>query len=503
MNEKNTENKEQEMEIDESNYNKVKEGQAECFFHKTSNQVFYNPIQEFNRDLSIACLNTYSKINKNKKLRILEALAASGIRSMRYAKEIDNCTEIIANDFDKKAVELINLNTKLNGVEGIVKSNFDDATVLMNKAYSEKKLFDSIDLDPYGSPSMFLDSAVRSIKSGGMLLVTATDAGVLCGNGADTCYTKYGSMSIRTPACHEMALRILLQSINSHAVRYSKYIVPVLSLSIDFYFRVFVLVFDGQMKAKESLSKIGFFYICHGCNSFFQQDFGKTVPTNGNVKFVPGTDYISSICPNCSTKLKIAGPVWTGPLHDTKFINQVIDHIEQSECKYGTKDRILGMLNVAAEEIESPLYYVLDQLCAVMHCESPNHLVFRSAILNAGYKVSYSHANQNSIKTNAPMEKIWDVLKEWVKEKPVNKKWLKPEFKVSEILKKESTMKVDFTVRQDATPMSKRNKLIRFQEPPPFWGPKAKPKRKPEDIDNKKTVKKVIVDLKSTDQDSS
>lgn len=495
-------NKPVDMEIDDSNYNRVKEGQAECLFHKTSNQVFYNPIQEFNRDLSIACLNTYSKINNNKKLRILEALAASGIRSMRYAKEIENCTDIVANDFDKKAVELIDLNTKLNGVENIVKSNFDDATVLMNRMYSEKKLFDSIDLDPYGSPSMFLDSAVRSIKSGGMLLVTATDAGVLCGNGADTCYTKYGAMSIRTPSCHEMALRILLQSINSHAIRYSKYIVPVLSLSIDFYFRVFVLVFDGQMKAKQSLSNIGFVYICHGCNSFFQQDFGKTVPTNGNCKFVPGTDFISSTCTNCATKLKVAGPVWTGPLHDTKFVSQVIEHIELSEEKYGTQKRILGMLNLVVEEIESPLYYVLDQLCAVMHCEPPNHVVFRSALLNAGYKVSYSHANQNSIKTNAPTDVVWAILKAWVIEKPINKKWLKPEFKVTDILKNESTLKVDFTVRQDATPMSKKNKLVRFHDPPPFWGPKAKPKRKSEDIDNKQSVKKVIVDLKKTDTES-
>ncbi len=248
-------------------------------------------------------LNTYSSRNNNKKLKVLEALAASGIRSMRYALEIENCEQIVANDFDKKAVELIDLNTKLNNVTHLVKSNYDDAIVLMNKHYSSKELFDCIDLDPYGTPANFLDSSIRSIKSGGLLLVTATDAGVLCGNGADTCYTKYGSLSVRTPCCHELALRILLQSINSHAVRYSKYIVPVLSLSIDFYFRVFVLVYDGQMKAKESLNNIGFFYICNGCHSFYKQDFGKTVPTSGNVKFIPNCDFMSGVCPNCDTKL--------------------------------------------------------------------------------------------------------------------------------------------------------------------------------------------------------
>jgi tRNA (guanine26-N2/guanine27-N2)-dimethyltransferase len=142
-------------------------------------------------------------------------------------------------------------------------------------------------------------------------------------------------MSIRTPACHELALRILLQTINSVAVRYARYIVPILSISVDFYFRVFVLVFDSQKKAKESLNNIGFYYICHGCNSFFQQDFGKTVPTiDSNVKFVPNNNYISSKCCNCNTGLKIAGPAWTGTLHDKKFVNKVIEYIDESESKY-------------------------------------------------------------------------------------------------------------------------------------------------------------------------
>ena len=180
------------LNIDASSYDRVKEGRAVIHFPKTSNQVFYNPIQEFNRDLSISVINTYSKINDNKKLRILEALAASGIRSMRYALEIDNCLEVIANDFDIKAVELIELNKRFNNVEHIVKSNHDDATVLMNKTSIEKNLYDAIDLDPYGSPATFLDAAIRSVKTGGLLLVTATDAGVLCGNGADACYTTYG-----------------------------------------------------------------------------------------------------------------------------------------------------------------------------------------------------------------------------------------------------------------------------------------------------------------------
>jgi tRNA (guanine26-N2/guanine27-N2)-dimethyltransferase len=67
--------------------------------------------------------------------------------------------------------------------------------------------FDVIDLDPFGCPSIFLDSAVQSVKSGGVLLITATDMAVLAGNAAESCYIKYGAISIRSKACHEMVPR--------------------------------------------------------------------------------------------------------------------------------------------------------------------------------------------------------------------------------------------------------------------------------------------------------
>ena len=67
--------------------------------------------------------------------------------------------------------------------------------------------FDVIDLDPYGSPTPFLDAAVQSVADGGMLCITATDMAVLCGNSPETCYTKYGAIALKSKSCHEMALR--------------------------------------------------------------------------------------------------------------------------------------------------------------------------------------------------------------------------------------------------------------------------------------------------------
>jgi len=72
------------------------------------------------------------------------------------------------------------------------------------------KRFHAVDLDPYGCPSIFLDSAVQSIVDGGILLVTCTDMAVLCGNTPSTCYVKYGAVSLRNKACHEMVSNMVV-----------------------------------------------------------------------------------------------------------------------------------------------------------------------------------------------------------------------------------------------------------------------------------------------------
>ena len=75
----------------------VKEGQAEVLF-PSLNDKFYNPAQEFNRDLSIAIIQAqavsknYASQNYSSQvtgygITVLEALAASGLRWIRFSKE--------------------------------------------------------------------------------------------------------------------------------------------------------------------------------------------------------------------------------------------------------------------------------------------------------------------------------------------------------------------------------------------------------------------------------
>ena len=96
----------------------------------------------------------------------MEGLSASGLRSIRYAKEVPGVEKITANDWSKQAVESIERNVQHNDVGHIVTGNHGDASMVMYGHRRWDQRFHVIDLDPYGSPTPFLDAAVQSVADG-------------------------------------------------------------------------------------------------------------------------------------------------------------------------------------------------------------------------------------------------------------------------------------------------------------------------------------------------
>lgn len=460
------------MAGNETNSERIKEGLAEVY----TTSAFYNPVQQFNRDTTISVITEYLRTNKNKNIRLLEALAASGLRSIRFAKEISGISEIICNDFSEEAVECIKKNIELNGVGSIVKPNCEDAMLLMQRCKKKEFQFDIVDLDPYGCAGPFLDGAVQCIKNGGLLAVTCTDLAILCGNAFESCHAKYGSVSLKSKACHEIALRIVLRSIESAANRYGRYIEPLVSISVDFYVRIFVKVHYGMQQAKKSICKLSMIYQCSGCSSLHFQPLA-TSKTEHTFAFARGPP-VSEVCAFCSHKFHLGGPIWSDRIHNLEFISQSLESLKNLE-NLGTKERIQGIFNVIKEELpDVPLYYVLDSLASTLRCSAPSQNAFRSAILNAGYKVSYSHAEKNSVKTNAPMSLLWDVLRSWVKKNPINDRHMTDGSVVKEILSKEPLASIEFDFHAQAIPDSKKMGLLRWQKnPQPEWGPKTRAKK--------------------------
>ncbi|KAM4750422.1 tRNA (guanine(26)-N(2))-dimethyltransferase [Anableps anableps] len=506
----------------------VKEGKATILF-PNANEVFYNPVQEFNRDLTCAVITEFARdlmaqrgvkvlvpgekervvvslseetneadvqtAEKNgaeepkvtarigekceNGLRVLEGLAASGLRSVRFALEVPGLQSVTANDFSTKAAALIARNAQYNRVSHLLQASCRDASMLMYEMRGKKERYDVIDLDPYGSPAAFLDAAVQAVSEGGLLCVTCTDMAVMAGNNGETCYSKYGSVSIKAKYCHEMALRIILHSLDQRAGVYQRYIQPLLSISADFYIRVFVRVFTGQATVKNSASKQALVYNCVGCGSFHMQRMGRRISSGKHMKYSAATGPpVGPECEHCGQRHQLGGPFWAEAIHDLEFVQKVLAAVSGNPSRFGTSKRIEGMLSMVTEELEDvPLYYTVDNLSSTIRCNTPSLLQFRSALLHAGHRVSLSHACKNAVKTDAPPGVVWDIMRCWEKTNPVKREKLSETSPAFKILSTEPSLEACFTVREDANPQSRKRHLTRFQEnPQAFWGPKARAK---------------------------
>ncbi|KAG8530123.1 uncharacterized protein KY384_005606 [Bacidia gigantensis] len=424
-------------------------------------------------------------------LRILDALSATGLRALRYAKELPMATSITANDMSQSAADAIKLNVQYNDVQHIIQTSRSNAVEHLNHASSHSQApYDIIDLDPYGTAAPFLDAAVRAVTDGGMLCVTCTDAGVFASTGyLEKTFSQYGGIPIQGPHSHEGGLRLILQSIATAAAKYGIAIEPLLSLSIDFYARVFVRVRQSPSDVKHLASKTMIVYSCDaGCGAWSTQHFAQSkekIDKKGNTIYQfksalgPPSD---PKCEHCGFKTHLAGPMWGGPLHNPHFIQRILGMLPTlDDTQYGTLARLEGMLTIALDEdlgdsieptIDSrsssagqdsvnivtsdggvkdkqvngipnnaavrpippmhassralhPFFFIPTQLAGVIHCVCPPDLAIRGALRHLGYRVSRSHAKPGSIVTDASWAVIWEIMREWVRQKAPKKNALK------------------------------------------------------------------------------
>ena len=194
-----------------------------------------------------------------------------------------------------------------------------------------------------------MDAAVQAVKNGGLLCITSTDMATLCGKNPATCFYKYQSIPTQEKYYHEFALRILLYQLNATANKYQLAIIPLISLSADFYIRLFVKVINSPATAKLSIGKCSYVFQCSDCPAFYFHTLGKLNKSTwaGN----PFNGY--SVCPHCDGKFIIQGPIYSGQLHDKEFVGKVLELAEIRECQ--TKEKVKGTLLSIYEEIEQPL----------------------------------------------------------------------------------------------------------------------------------------------------
>ncbi|KAF7188705.1 tRNA (guanine(26)-N(2))-dimethyltransferase, mitochondrial [Pseudocercospora fuligena] len=494
------------------------------------------------------------------RFRILDALSATGLRALRYAKEIPFVTAVVGNDMNPNAITSMKMNVEHNELTEKITPNLGDAighmyTVAYPPTHTHgpkhvSQKYDVIDLDPYGTAAPFIDAALQAINDGGLLCVTCTDSGVFASLGyCEKTFALYGGMPIKGSHMHEGGLRLIINSVASAAARHGMAIEPLLSLSIDFYARVFIRVRKSPADVKFLAGKTMLVYGCdNGCGAWSTNMIGrntKQAAKNGTIWYKhtiaqgPGVD---RFCEHCGSKSHIAGPMWGGPIHNAAFIQKVLEDLESVDpTVYETRARVEGMLTTALDELSvneevttyvpahkrregdemipkvppeaidsHPFFFNPSALSKVIHCVAPKDAAVRGALRGLGYIATRSHCQPGSIKTDAPWNAIWRVMREWVRQKqPIKEGALKETqagWKImnsaqakDEIITKEEPRSDDASPdivtesqrRNDGTEPSKKKvifdevlgkdtstkKIVRYQQNPrENWGPMTKAK---------------------------
>jgi len=274
-------------------------------------EVFYNPLMASHRNIAILLLNSLP----HKGMNVADPLAGSGIRSLRFSKELKKgkINHIFVNDMKENFPAVFKKNLNLNQVnaKNITVFNEDASLFLLNRIRDKIKpnnfcgYFDYIDIDPFGSPNPFLDAAIARICREGILAVTATDTAALTGTYEKVTRRKYWAQPLRNYLMHEIGLRILIRKIQLQAVPFDKALTPILSYSKDHYYRLYLQVDRGKEKCDELVKQHHYFLFCHHCLNFKTSIFNR------------------ERC-RCGKEFAFAGPLWTGKLGDASLVHRMI-----------------------------------------------------------------------------------------------------------------------------------------------------------------------------------
>ena len=357
--------------------------------------VFYNPVMELNRDISVLALQAYQR-TANREISICEPLASSGVRGVRYAAEIHGVSKVLINDISTRAVKLAKHNVQLNELEDRVSVKHKDANCLLSCHGAPRKRFDVVDVDPFGTPVPYMDSSIRALRNNGLLALTATDLAPLCGVHAKACIRKYGGRPLRTEYCHELAVRLLAGCTATLAAKHEIGIHVVFSHSTDHYVRIYAEISYGAKKADESLRNMGYVLHCFNC-------LHREVVT---------TSFSSLIehCPECGSRMDYAGPLWLGKIFDKQFCEAMAK--ENTQIALRQSVRITKLLSLARDEAEAPItYYVIDKISNKLSLPVPSVVAMLKTLHDNGFQAVPTHFNSRGLRTNAPALAMQKLLK--------------------------------------------------------------------------------------------
>ncbi len=366
-----------------------------CDFAPSKAPVFYNPLMELNRDISVLAFQAYQRL-VNREISICDPLTGTGIRGVRFAAEIRGIKKVVVSDINERSFKLAQHNVHLNGLQDLVTIKHMDANCLLSCHGAPHRRFDIVDIDPFGSPVPYVDSAVRALRNNGLLATTATDLAPLCGVHSKACVRKYGGKPLRTEYCHELAVRLLAGHIAKVASKQDIGVRIAFSQSSDHYIRIYAKIGYGAKKADASIKSLGYILHCFNC---FHREKANTFSPRFFEK-----------CPECGCKISWAGPLWLGKIFDPQFCDAIAEENRRTALRNSRK--ITRLLSLIKDETEAPTtYYVIDQISDKLSSSMPSVSSMLQSLLKKGFQAVRTHFNSRGIRTDAPALTMQELLR--------------------------------------------------------------------------------------------
>lgn len=351
--------------------------------------VFFNPAMKFNRDVSVLAFKHSMKRIGVKKAVAVDGLCALGVRGIRYALEGKNVEKMFFVDANDDALPFLKKNVKANKLERVSSIERTD----LNRFFlNSETFFDFIEIDPFGSPVFFLESAFRRLKKTSVLSVTATDLANLAGARMLPCIKHYDARPLHSAYAHEIALRVLVGRVARTAMKFDFAVLPLLSFYRRHYVKTFLLCEKGAMKADDMIPNIGFVNHCVHCLHRFPSRRQK------------------ECCPSCREPLEAAGPLWLSELNDSKFLDALLKDVRKDHSKDAKSvEKLIRLLR--SENAFPVSFFDLHVLAKKSGVSVRSVERVSDQLKRKGFQVSRTHFSPTSIKTNASVKEVRAALR--------------------------------------------------------------------------------------------
>jgi tRNA (guanine26-N2/guanine27-N2)-dimethyltransferase len=171
---------------------------------------------------------------------------------------------------------------------------------------------------------------------------------------------------------------------------------PLLAHRTAHYLRAYALARRRVAAVDTAIRQLGFLYHCFNCL---------------HRGFVVRVNEVPDKCENCGKPNSYAGPLWTGPLFDSEFVQALtIEALVRQRKDLGELSQLAS--GMTAESRAPPLYFVVDTVCDKYGLPMPRGTLVAKVLNERGYLAVPSHFRPNAIRTNCPLSVFVKTVRE-------------------------------------------------------------------------------------------